>query len=849
MKNKVLIGLFILVGFFVLDFDYKVITNNLESIVYNAGSYDGELSVGTYTSFDNHTITVNEDGTVLYDNTYKLTVTASDMGYTLTGKIGTNNKAVTFYQVNDSSIISNKTVYYTHNDSTVYLYDYTGFKLSTTPVESSAGIFELYTDNGAVKRFGTLQDAVDAYNSGDVIKITKDYKVTEGVYINKDVTIDGNHFTLDRSSWNSPVFVVADGATLNLNNVTIDGGSDNWEVDYDSVTFMDYYIPLKKDSIKDDVKLTLSAVISAGNLVTDNVNINNNYTASNGGAINVVRGTATLKNSGFEHNFGNTDGGAVYVGSKFDGRTTYPVTSFVVDNCKFVDNYVANSNSATYGVGHGGAINVLNTSEIKIDKSMFKGNVAYYGKGGAISFRDQSTSNIEAEKLGLPFYNAYINETIFENNWAGNDGFAVQSYAANLYIEDCLFKKNVGTHPSSSVGTVSVEAYRSNQRIYSSIKSSAFEENIGPVSGFGDHSSLIDVLFEDVVFKGNIGNESILLYSSVSSFKNCKFINEKAVYGVIDARIYENHDVPPSLTLENVTFENSDSPADILTRKQNHNDTLNTYNVILKGKTNANVLVLNNNKVIIEGEHTGNITIDGNTESNHVVIKEEAKLNGDVVENKNTYTVIVTWPSGSGYLEPAILFLEKDRQYTESEFFLEHQLMKDGYKLIYYTDSSCKNLWDFKVSGNLTLYTKYVEHTHAYTDKLIVYKNAIYEQCECGHIKRQLGIELPSNLVFDGKAKEVKLINTLEVNEEDYKIVYYSKNNDGKYVEMKNAPVEVGEYKVVLTYLTHEVSLEYIIEKAIENPNTGIINPYIIFGFIISISVIGIVVYKKKKYI
>ena len=130
-----------------------------------------------------------------------------------------------------------------------------------------------------------------------------------------------------------------------------------------------------------------------------------------------------------------------------------------------------------------------------------------------------------------------------------------------------------------------------------------------------------------------------------------------------------------------------------------------------------------------------------------------------------------------------------------------------------------------------------------------MYKNAIYEQCECGHLKRQLGIELPSNLIFDGKAKEVKLINTLEVNEEDYKLVYYSKNNDGKYVEMKNAPVEVGEYKVVLTYLTHEVSLEYVIEKAIENPNTGIINPYIIFGFIIGISIIGIVVYKKKKYI
>lgn len=52
-----------------------------------------ELTTGTYTSNDAHTITVNEDSTILYDGTYSLTATASDRGDTLKGTIGTDSKS------------------------------------------------------------------------------------------------------------------------------------------------------------------------------------------------------------------------------------------------------------------------------------------------------------------------------------------------------------------------------------------------------------------------------------------------------------------------------------------------------------------------------------------------------------------------------------------------------------------------------------------------------------------------------------------------------------------------------------------------------------------------------------
>ena len=57
-----------------------------------------ELKTGTYTSSDGHSIVINPDKTVKYDDTYSLTLTEKDRGSVITGKIGNNNKAVTLYQ-------------------------------------------------------------------------------------------------------------------------------------------------------------------------------------------------------------------------------------------------------------------------------------------------------------------------------------------------------------------------------------------------------------------------------------------------------------------------------------------------------------------------------------------------------------------------------------------------------------------------------------------------------------------------------------------------------------------------------------------------------------------------------
>ena len=152
-KKRMLIVGMILVFVFGFSFiNSKTNTYEVKSIMYQTGSEDIQLKAGAYTSSDGHTITIASDRTVLYDGTYKLTISENAKGSTLTGKIGTNKKSVTFYQLNNSKIVSGAVVNYTHRGATVYLYDYTVFSLDTSSVvEADSGI-ELWSNGIKVNK-------------------------------------------------------------------------------------------------------------------------------------------------------------------------------------------------------------------------------------------------------------------------------------------------------------------------------------------------------------------------------------------------------------------------------------------------------------------------------------------------------------------------------------------------------------------------------------------------------------------------------------------------------------------------------------------------------------------------
>ena len=81
---------------------------------------DVDFIAGEYVSSDGkHTIDIGSDNTVLYDDTYSLKINDKTNGDTITGKIGTNNKSITFYQLNDSKIVTGPVVNYTYGGKTV----------------------------------------------------------------------------------------------------------------------------------------------------------------------------------------------------------------------------------------------------------------------------------------------------------------------------------------------------------------------------------------------------------------------------------------------------------------------------------------------------------------------------------------------------------------------------------------------------------------------------------------------------------------------------------------------------------------------------------------------------------
>lgn len=483
------------------------------------------------------------------------------------------------------------------------------------------GIWQI-TENGTViGAFADLQAAVNACDAGGTIRLTENCASTTGAIIEKDLTIDGGSCLVDISGCTDAFITVGAGAEVFLCDLGLDGGANGFRVNYDAVTYTNFTIPLVSGSLRDDPRASRSAIISSGTLICENVDISNRYTASAGGAMQILSGSVILTECDFIHNYGTSKGGALYIGSNFGGRTEYPVRTVTIQDCSFTDNYS----------GNGGAIYAFNMAEMTITDSVFDGNTANGGKGGAIDLFSETTHPTTAMALGLDYMQTTVRGCRFENNWAGNDGFAIQSYDSDLYLYNSDFIGNVGVHQGSSVGTVSTESFRytdPSQRIYTLMDGCLFEGNRGPCAVYGDHNSISDLDVRNCEFRNNTGKDSFLLYSAVSNITNCRFVGETAESGVIDAIILENYDIPPVLTLTDVSFTDCTTPAEILTRKYGHDAALQTYNVILQGTTSGDISIWDNNAVSVQGSHTGSVQLAFDTERSSLTIGKDAAVNG-----------------------------------------------------------------------------------------------------------------------------------------------------------------------------------------------------------------------------
>ena len=502
--------------------------------------------------------------------------------------------------------------------------------------EQNVFVWKVIEEGKRVKSYDNLQSAVDNCNEDGVITLTKDFTAFNGAIVSKEVTIDCQNYTVDISNCPTSFITVENGAKVNLSNLTLDGKESSFEVDYGAITYQDYTIPLKQNSLNSDLIANQSAVISYGSIVFNKVNFINRYSASYGGAVQILSGNADFNYCNFTHNYGTARGGALLIGGVIGNANNYPVEKVNLNNCIFENNYTKN----------GGAIYASNATEINIENTVFNKNTANNGNGGAICLSSQTTYPNIAENRNLDFIKTTIKDCVFNENWAGNDGFAIASSDADLYLYSCEFTKNIGVHPTSSVGTISVENFRVDQswRVYTLLDSCIFEENKGACSVYGDHSSVADLDVIDCLFKNNDGQMSFLLRSSVANIQRCQFDKERAQVAVIDTSLHEDLLVMPLLKLTDVTFTNCVTNVEILNRKQvGETEKFNTYHIVLDGNTNGNIAVCNNNKVTVLGNHSGNITLDTNTERSNLEIQENATLNGVVVNQlKKSFGETVT---------------------------------------------------------------------------------------------------------------------------------------------------------------------------------------------------------------
>ena len=816
---------------------------------------DIDFEVGKYVSSDGkHSITISSDNTVKYDDTYSLTLNKKTNGDTITGKIGTNNISVTFYQLNSSSIILSTATSYSHDGSTFNLNDYTVFRLNSEPVVSNDGNFILLRNGSKVNAYADLQSAVDSAINNDVIKIDKAFTVYDGVYVaNKNITIDGNNNNIKVDSWLNAFVVLDKNTKLNIVNFNIDGSAAGFEIDKSKVniqTGTSTSIPIKKNSDSSDLKRVMPLINSKGELQVTNSKFTNFYISGSGSVLNILDGTLNVSKSLFDHNRATSKGGAIVLGRKItDSETNYPVTSVFIKDTEILNNYSSN----------GGALYIINVKEVNFDNSKLSNNTVTGGKGAAFLIDNQGIGGYYdvAEKLNLDLPILNIDSCEFVGNWVGNDGSAFEIHDASVNVDNTIFKQNVGIHSSSSCGCLSfyTEGLLKKNVV---INNTVFEENMGSASVIGDHGSA-NISF-DIRNTKFLKNKSVynafLMYSGDYYLENCLFDSEFASRTVIDFRpavtpsdLNSGYKIP-ELVFKDVKFTNTNyNTTDILLRSYDaSNKDIYPVNLTLEGNTEANIDIWNGNSLTIKGNHVGRINTDKNTPKDNIIIEENATVTElNINENKNLITIIVyDLEKIDGYNWQARKYIYLDNgTYNEKNIYLNHLLSEENHKLVLYTDSSYTNLWNFEVNGDMTLYGRWEEHTHSFND-YVVYENALYEQCDCGYLGKKLDLVAPDNLYENSNKKEVSIINELGIDENKIKLTYKKLVNN-KWTDIEDIPSSVGNYKAVLTYENYEIEEEFTILKREVNPNTIDNITGMIISLIISICFIIIPVNLLKK--
>ena len=316
-------------------------------------------------------------------------------------------------------------------------------------------------------------------NSGDVINLTRDYTFSvmsdymlmEGIYINKDLTINGNNHVIDGDGW-ARIFNI-DGHKVVLNNIT----------------FINGYTPDNGGAIQTSSQTSLSI---------NSCRFENN-SAKNGGAIYLKSyEKVNIESSVFKNNTASAKGGAIYYYGDYRSNTFCNITGTFTNNKASDD---------------GGAIYLIDVAKYHL-KGNFTNNVA--GKNGGAVCADVALaistftidgifdSNAAAYGGAVYSFNPFGNFTgIYQNNRASKDGGAIYtnrsiSYSGRYNRISGEFYANTANEQGSAVCTMNLK--HNDIDLYNSI----FMKNHGKSTVYSSGYSYLNV--HDSIFVENIDN-------------------------------------------------------------------------------------------------------------------------------------------------------------------------------------------------------------------------------------------------------------------------------------------------------------------------------------------------------
>lgn len=278
---------------------------------------------------------------------------------------------------------------------------------NATDIASTVEEDSITVDDGT---FTALQKKISDAPAGSTITLERDYAYndgfdTEGIQIERDLTIEGNGHTLNGMSQSrifQTVGAKTSSCTLVLNNINFRNGKGDlggaiysYESHYQSGSY-DYgynywHITVSNCNFQSNTASSEGGAISATYLTVRNCKFISNTAGSDGGAVR-AREDSSFEGCTFKSNAASSEGGAVSLNSPNSGR------DYSFSNCAFESNRADDAGGAVYCWGG-----------LSLDKCQFTSNDCKES-GGAV--------NTAAGHL-------YVNDTSFEKNHAARDGGAI----------------------------------------------------------------------------------------------------------------------------------------------------------------------------------------------------------------------------------------------------------------------------------------------------------------------------------------------------------------------------------------------------------------------------------------